>query len=65
MVFAITDDRVTPHAFAAAFRDELRAANAMFLDGEISELYAAPGSPRSGGGPFASIIGVVATAGAP
>lgn len=39
-VFAISDEPVSFGAFARLFRDELRCANALFLDGSISGLYA-------------------------
>ncbi len=40
VVFAISDDPVTFSTFARLFRDELGCANALFLDGSISSLYA-------------------------
>ena len=39
-VFAISHDPVSFHAFASLFRDKLYCANALFLDGTISSLYA-------------------------
>jgi uncharacterized protein YigE (DUF2233 family) len=39
-VFAISDEPVSFGAFARLFRDELKCANALFLDGSISALYA-------------------------
>lgn len=45
-VFAISDEPVTFGAFARLFRDELGAANALFLDGSVSSLYA-PGLQRA------------------
>jgi prepilin-type processing-associated H-X9-DG protein len=39
-IFAISDEPVTFHAFARLFRDELGCANALFLDGSVSSLYA-------------------------
>jgi prepilin-type processing-associated H-X9-DG protein len=41
VVFAISDDPVTFSTFARLFRDELGCANALFLDGSVSSLYAA------------------------
>ncbi|MCB8823306.1 phosphodiester glycosidase family protein [Microvirga rosea] len=40
IVFAISDDPVTFSTFARLFRDELGCANALFLDGSVSSLYA-------------------------
>jgi len=40
VVFAITQAPVTFHAFARLFRDGLGCANALFLDGSISSLFA-------------------------
>jgi prepilin-type processing-associated H-X9-DG protein len=40
VVFAISDDPVTFSAFARLFRDHLGCANALFLDGSVSSLYA-------------------------
>jgi prepilin-type processing-associated H-X9-DG protein len=40
VVFAISDDPVTFSTFARLFRDELGCANALFLDGSVSSLYA-------------------------
>ena len=39
-VFAISHDPVSFHEFAELFRDKLGCANALFLDGSISSLYA-------------------------
>jgi uncharacterized protein YigE (DUF2233 family) len=47
-VFAISDEPVTFGEFARLFRDELDCANALFLDGSISSLYA-PALGRSDG----------------
>jgi prepilin-type processing-associated H-X9-DG protein len=40
VVFAISDDPVTFSTFARLFRDHLGCANALFLDGSVSSLYA-------------------------
>ncbi|WP_414472135.1 phosphodiester glycosidase family protein [Microvirga sp. M2] len=40
VVFAISEDPVTFSTFARLFRDHLGCANALFLDGSISSLYA-------------------------
>jgi uncharacterized protein YigE (DUF2233 family) len=40
VIFAISDQEVTFHAFARLFKDGLNCANALFLDGSISSLYA-------------------------
>jgi uncharacterized protein YigE (DUF2233 family) len=43
-VFAISENAVTFHAFGRLFRDALDVPNALFLDGNVSRLYA----PRIG-----------------
>ena len=40
VIFAISDGEVTFHAFARLFKDGLNCANALFLDGSLSSLYA-------------------------
>lgn len=59
VVFAISEGPVTFGEFARLFRDELGCANALFLDGSISSLYA-PGLNRHDfGRPMGPIIGAV------
>jgi uncharacterized protein YigE (DUF2233 family) len=41
VVFAITDEPVNFYTFALLFRDQLHCADALYLDGDISSLYAA------------------------
>ncbi|NCU19397.1 hypothetical protein EOM89_01370 [Candidatus Falkowbacteria bacterium] len=60
--FAISNAPVTFHAFARLFRDELGAANALYLDGSVSRLFA-PGLGRADtGAPMGPIVGLVAQA---
>ena len=40
VVFVISQEPVTFHAFARLFKDGLGCANALFLDGSVSSLYA-------------------------
>lgn len=40
VIFAISEREVTFHAFALLFKDGLSCANALFLDGSVSSLYA-------------------------
>ncbi len=47
-VFAISDEPVTFGEFARLFKDELGCANALFLDGSVSSLYA-PALKRADG----------------
>jgi uncharacterized protein YigE (DUF2233 family) len=64
VVFAISDSRVTFYEFATAFRDALRCPDALFLDGEISQLYSGPGTrlpPRTS--EFAAVFAVTEAAG--
>lgn len=57
--FVIANDLVNFHSFARVFRDELGLAQALFLDGSISRLYA-PDLGRSDiGFPIGPIVAVV------
>ncbi len=59
-LFAISNNRVTFHEFGSFFRDVLNAPNALYLDGNISRLYA-PALGRSDGGfLLGPIVGTVA-----
>lgn len=49
VVFAISENTVTFHEFATLFRDHLGLPNALFLDGNVSRLYA-PSLGRDDGG---------------
>jgi uncharacterized protein YigE (DUF2233 family) len=44
VVFAIADTPVTFREFAVAFRDAFSCRDALFLDGQISQLYTGPGT---------------------
>ena len=60
VVFAISDAPVNFHDFGTLFRDALDCVNALYLDGNISEMYA-PELNRNGGWPwrrFTTIIGL-------
>lgn len=58
LVAAISNERVNFHLFARLFRDGLSAPNALFLDGNISRLFA-PGLKRSDiGFPMGPMLGV-------
>jgi uncharacterized protein YigE (DUF2233 family) len=60
VVFAISEQPVSFGAFARLFRDRLSCANALFLDGTISSLYA-PSLKRSDGLlPLGPIVGAAA-----
>lgn len=59
VVFVISDGFVTFHHFARLFRDELKADNALFLDGTISRLYAPSLDRRDRGAKMGPIVGVV------
>ena len=58
-VFAISDGGVTFHDFARLFRDRYKCANALFLDGSISALYAPQLRRADGWRPMGPIVGVV------
>jgi uncharacterized protein YigE (DUF2233 family) len=57
--FAISEGVVNFHSFARFFRDRLGCANALFLDGSISGLYAPELRRDDGWPPFGPIIGAV------
>lgn len=58
-VFAMSEEPVTFHRFARLFRDRLRTPQALYLDGNISRLFA-PSLGRSDPGfPMGPIVGVV------
>lgn len=57
--FAISDRAVTFHEFGRFFRDALGTPDALFLDGNISRLYAPELGRHDGGFPMGPIIGTV------
>ncbi|WP_300032616.1 phosphodiester glycosidase family protein [uncultured Roseobacter sp.] len=62
IVFAISNEAVNFHSFGRLFRDALETDNALFLDGNISRLYA-PGIGRNDFGfRLGPIVGVVGDA---
>jgi uncharacterized protein YigE (DUF2233 family) len=61
VVFVLADTPVRFYDFAAFFRDELQAPNALYLDGTISRLYAPALDRNDPGLAMGPIVGVVAT----
>jgi uncharacterized protein YigE (DUF2233 family) len=57
--FAISDTAVTFHEFATLFRDVLNTPNALFLDGQVSRIYAPDISRNEFGVDMGPIVGVV------
>ncbi|MEM9939690.1 MAG: phosphodiester glycosidase family protein [Pseudomonadota bacterium] len=57
--FAISDTVVSFHDFATLFRDALDAENALFLDGQVSRLYAPDLQRNEAGVDMGPIVGVV------
>ena len=57
--FAISDGIVTFHEFATLFRDVLKSPNALFLDGQVSRLYAPDAQRADFGADMGPIVGVV------
>ncbi|MEQ8557687.1 MAG: phosphodiester glycosidase family protein [Henriciella sp.] len=57
--FAISDVPVTFHDFATLFRDKLDAPDALFLDGQVSRLYAPAIGRNEPGLDMGPIVGVV------
>ena len=60
MVAAISNEPVTFHHFGRLFRDALATPNALFLDGNVSRLYAPVLGRHDFGFPMGPILGVVA-----
>ncbi|WP_299151687.1 phosphodiester glycosidase family protein [uncultured Tateyamaria sp.] len=58
-VFAISNSAVTFHEFGTLFRDHLEMPNALFLDGNVSRLYAPDINRRDIGFSLGPIIGTV------
>jgi len=61
-IFAISAAPVTFYAFALLFRDALRCADALFLDGSVSSLYAPELGRDDELSPLGPIVGVSASA---
>ena len=64
-IFAIAEEPVTFYAFALLFRDGLGCANALFLDGSVSSLYAPDLGRDDELMPLGPMIGVSAPAATP
>ena len=59
LYMAISERAVTFHQFGRLFRDALGTPNALFLDGNISKLYAPEVGREDGGLPMGPILGTV------
>ncbi len=59
VVFAISDVAVNFHSFARIFRDRLDTPNALYIDGNVSRLYAPALDRHDLGFPLGPIIGTV------
>jgi len=57
--FVISDSLVTFHDFASVFSDRLETPNALFLDGQVSRIYAPAMSRNEQGMDMGPIVGVV------
>lgn len=60
VVFAIAEEPVNFHEFATFFRDGLRCANALYLDGAISGVYAPALGRNDAFADYGPMLGVVA-----
>jgi uncharacterized protein YigE (DUF2233 family) len=58
VIFAISTEPVSFHAFARLFRDRLGTQNALFLDGSVSTLYAPPLPAIGGWSDLGPMLGV-------
>lgn len=59
VVFAISDHPVNFHAFARLFRDALDLPNALYLDGNVSRLYARELGRSDLGRPMGPILAII------
>ena len=59
---AISDSAVNFHSFARFFRDALKTPNALFIDGNVSRLYAPSLDRYDVGFPMGPILGTVVPA---
>lgn len=59
VVFAISDVPVNFHSFARLFRDRLGTPNALYIDGNVSRLYAPDIGRNDFGFPLGPIVGTV------
>ena len=57
--FAISDAAVTFHEFATLFRDQIGVPNALFLDGQVSRIFAPEINRNEIGADLGPIVGVV------
>ncbi|MEM9710128.1 MAG: phosphodiester glycosidase family protein [Pseudomonadota bacterium] len=64
VVVAISDGPVNFHRFARLFRDRLNAPDALYIDGKVSRLFAAPLGRSDLGLPMGPIFAVIDTGGA-
>lgn len=62
VILAISDAPINFHRFARLFRDKLGAANALYIDGRVSRLYAPDLGRADIGFPLGPILGVVVPA---
>lgn len=58
LIFAISNEPVTFHAFASLFTDDLDCRDALYLDGVISRFFVSGDEPQPAGGNFAGILAV-------
>lgn len=59
MIAVISNQRVNFHRFARLFRDVLETPNALFMDGNVSRLFAPDLNRHDAGFPMGPILGVV------
>jgi uncharacterized protein YigE (DUF2233 family) len=63
-VFAISDEPINFYDFALLFREQLKCPDALYLDGNVSSLYAPSLGRDDERVPLGPIIGVTVSAGA-
>jgi len=59
IVFVISNQPVNFHDFASVFKNEFKCANALYLDGAISEMFLPETGRFQKGGSFGPIIGIL------
>ena len=59
IAFALSDEPVNFHVFAALFLEDLHCRNALYLDGVISQFYVPSDEPKPHDGDYAGILAVI------
>jgi uncharacterized protein YigE (DUF2233 family) len=60
IIFVLSNEPVTFHAFASLFRDKLNCTDALYLDGQISQFYPSPAGSDQESRQFAGMFAITA-----